>query len=292
MSEHRRLCVLVNPTAGGGRKLDRLAEVEAALAEHGLDFHVERTVSVEHTTTLAREAAEAGDEVVAFGGDGMLRCVAHAVRGTGAVLGLLPGGRGNDFAAVLGIPSEPVAACAVLATGPVREVDAAEADGATFLSIASVGLDSEVNRLANAAPRIGGHVVYAGALLAGLARWRPAEFDLEVDGERHAFRGYTAAAANSGRYGGGMRLAPDARLDDGLLDLVLIEDMPRRQLLRKLPKVFAGTHTRGSRVRVLRAREVRLDADRPFVVYADGDPIGTTPVTVRALPGALRVRAP
>jgi YegS/Rv2252/BmrU family lipid kinase len=288
----RRLRVLCNPTAGGGRAAKALLAVEAALSGHGLEVRVERTESHEHGVALARAAAEAGEEVVAFGGDGMVRIAAHAVRGTNAVLGLLPGGRGNDFAHVLGIPRDPVAACEVLIEGEVRSVDAGEVDGETFVGIASIGIESEVTRIANRAPRIGGRAVYVVAMLAGLARWRPADFALEIDGQQHAFTGYIAAAANSGRFGGGMRLAPDARLDDGLLDVVVIEHGPRLRFLANAPRVFAGTHVDKGEVHVFRAGEVRLDADRAFDVYADGDPIARTPATARALPGALRVRTP
>jgi YegS/Rv2252/BmrU family lipid kinase len=288
----RRLRILCNPTAGGGKKPARAPEVEAALRARGLDFALELTSSPEHTAARAREAAENGEEVVAFGGDGMLRIVAHAIRGTDAVLGLLPGGRGNDFGHVLGIPPDPVAACEILADGEVRDLDAAEVDGDTFVGIASLGLDSIVNKLANDAPKALGRASYGVALFGGLRGWQPVDFELVLDGTPRSFTGYTVAVANSGRYGGGMKMAPDARLDDGLLDVVVIEDIPIRRLLRSLPKIFTGTHVNSDKVHVLQAREVSVAADRTFELYADGDPIGHTPATVRALPGALRFRAP
>ncbi|WP_320669872.1 diacylglycerol/lipid kinase family protein [Patulibacter defluvii] len=288
----RRLHVLCNPTAGGGRGARALAAVEAALGGHGIEVVVERSDSHEHAVALARAAAASGAEVVAFGGDGMVRLVAHEVRHSDATLGILPGGRGNDFAARLGIPRDPIAACALLVDGATRTIDVGDADGETFVGVASIGLESEVTRLANAAPRIGGRAVYAGAMVVGLARWRPATFVLEVDGEPQRVTGFLAAAANSGRFGGGMRIAPDAALDDGLLDLVVIEHGTRRRFLRNAPKVFTGRHVHEPDIRVLRAREVRMDADRPFEVYADGDPIARTPAVVRAVPAALAVIAP
>jgi YegS/Rv2252/BmrU family lipid kinase len=288
----RRLRILCNPTAGGGKKPARAPAVEAALRARGLDFALELTTSPEHTAARARDAAENGEEVVAFGGDGMLRIVAHAIRGTDAVLGLLPGGRGNDFGHVLGIPPDPVEACEILADGAVRSVDAAQVDGETFVGIASYGLDSVVNRMANDAPKALGRASYGVALFGGLRGWRPIEFELVLDGKPSSFTGFTVAVANSGRYGGGMKMAPDARLDDGLLDVVVIEDMPIRRLLRSLPRLFSGSHVLSEKVHVLRAAEVRVAADRSFELYADGDPIGHTPATVRALPGALRFRVP
>ncbi|EHN08959.1 Transcription regulator [Patulibacter medicamentivorans] len=288
----RRLHVLCNPTAGGGRGARALAAVEAALRGRRIEVRVERSDSHDHAVELARTAAATGAEVVAFGGDGMVRLVAHEVRSSDATLGILPGGRGNDFAARLGIPRDPVAACALLADGATRTIDVGDADGQTFVGVASIGLESEVTRLANAAPRIGGRAVYAGAMVVGLARWRPARFELVVDGAPHRFTGFLAAAANSGRFGGGMRIAPDARLDDGLLDLIVIEHGSRARFLRNAPKVFAGSHVHERDVQVLRASEIRMEADRPFDVYADGDPIARTPAIVRAVPAAIRVISP
>ncbi len=289
----------------GRAEADRIARehAEAAKQAHEARTEAERVVtehsqqrqlaeSLAERAARAREAAENGEEVVAFGGDGMLRIVAHAIRGTDAVLGLLPGGRGNDFGHVLGIPSDPVAACEILADGEVRSLDAAEVDGDTFVGIASYGLDSIVNRLANEAPRALGRASYATALFSGLRGWRPVEFELVLDGTARSFTGFTVAASNSGRYGGGMKMAPDARLDDGLLDVVVIDDMPIPRLVRSLPRLFTGSHVESDKVHVLQAAEVRVAADRSFELYADGDPIGHTPATVRALPGALRFRAP
>ena len=292
MTGTRRLRVLCNPTAGGGRGARALPAVEHALAGPGVEVRVTQTQSAEHAAGLARVAAQAGEEVVAFGGDGMVRIAAHATRGTDAVLGVLPGGRGNDFARTLGIPLNPLAACKLLVDAPVRRVDVGDVEGATFVGVASIGLESEVTRIANATPRIGGPAVYAAAMIAGLVRYKPARFTLTLDGEPREFTGYLAAAANSGRFGGGMRIAPRARVDDGVLDIVVIEHCSRLRFMLNTPKVFKGTHINDPKVHLFQAAEVRLDADRPFEVYADGDHISATPAVARALPGALRVRAP
>lgn len=227
-------------------------------------------------------------------GDGLIGAVADELRFIDkALLGVLPGGRGNDFARVLGIPLDPVAACAVIATGEERALDLGEVEGRAFVGIASVGFDSEANRIANEAPGWLGGLVYAYGALRALLAWRSATFELDVDGERVTFTGYSVGAANSKAYGGGMYAAPDAELDDGLLDVPFMEDVSKlRFLTRILPKVFKGTHVKESCVHVLRGRQLRISADRPFEIYADGDPIGTLPVTVRALPAAIRVLLP
>jgi YegS/Rv2252/BmrU family lipid kinase len=209
-----------------------------------------------------------------------------------AVLGVLPGGRGNDFVRMAGIPLDPVAACDVLANGRAAPIDLGEAGGRPFLGIASVGFDSEANRIANAAPPALGRLVYVYGALRALAGWQGARFRLEVDGERVEFEGWSVAAANSGFYGGGMHLAPDARLDDGALDVVWLAESSRLGLVRLLAKVFRATHVHEPGVSVRRGAEVHVDADRPFTVYADGDPIGNLPMTLRAVPAALHVLLP
>jgi YegS/Rv2252/BmrU family lipid kinase len=287
------LQLIVNPSAGGGRAGRALPSVEAALRALQLEYRVERTRSIEHARELAQSAAVAGDTAVAFGGDGLLGAVAGALHESGGVLGVLPGGRGNDFARTLGIPLDPPAACEVLASGVVRPLDLGEAGGRVFIGIASCGFDSDANRIANETRVIRGNLVYAYGALRALASWRPTTFSLRFDGgqPRQAV-GYTVAAANSKAYGGGMWLAPAAALDDGLLDVVIVGHVPKLRFLRLLPTVFKGEHVREPNVEVLRAREVEISAERPFTLYADGDPIASLPVKVRTLPGAVKVIVP
>ncbi len=285
--------MIVNPAAGGGRAGRALAGVKAALGEHGLEYRVAPTGSLAHARELARAAAAGGEVAVALGGDGLIGAVAGALRGPSGVFGMLPGGRGNDFARVLGIPLDPRAACRVLAEGVERQLDLGEANGKTFISIASCGFDSDANRIANETKLVRGSLVYSYGALRALINWKPATFTLRVDGgEPHTLTGYTIAAANAGTYGGGMRMAPEASLEDGLLDVVMVEHMPKLRFVRLLPSVFKGEHVRRPEVHVMRGAEIEIDADRPFTLYADGDPVAELPVTVRALPGAVRAITP
>ena len=285
------LCLIVNPTAGAGRAAKLLGAVEAELRGRGLRFRVERTSSMDHARECARQAAAAGEIAAAMGGDGLTGAVAGELRDGAGVLAVLPGGRGNDFARKLGIPADPVAACALL-DGPERRIDLAAVDGRTYLGILSAGLDSDANRLANENRLPLGTAVYAYAALRALATWKTAHWSVAVDGEQHEFDGYCVAVSNSGVYGSGMFLVPDARLDDGLLDVVLVEAVPKRRYLANLPKVFKGTHLEEPGLRLLRGRSVSFRADRPFTAYADGDPIAELPATVDVVPGTLRVLAP
>jgi YegS/Rv2252/BmrU family lipid kinase len=264
--------LIVNPAAGGG-KAGRLApDLERALSERGFSVRRVETLDLAHARELAREAAGRGETVVALSGDGMVGAMADALRSfPGSVLGVLPGGRGNDFARVLGIPQDAHAACATIADGAPRAVDVGDVAGKAFVGIASVGFDSDANRIANEAPPWLGGLVYAYGALRAVAAWRPARFAIELDppGERHEFTGYSVGAANSKAYGGGMFAAPGALLDDGLLEVMIVEHMSRRRfLLSLLPKVFKGTHVEMPEVHVFRAKEVEISADRPFTMYA------------------------
>ena len=284
--------LLVNPSAGGGRTRKLLGTAQAALTDAGIAHRLVATENVEHGRGEAATAAARGARVLVMSGDGLIGQVGGALAGTGATLGLIPGGRGNDLARVLGIPADVEEAVGILAAGATREIDVGEINGARFLGIASCGFDSEANRIANEAKRVRGPLVYAYAALHALAAWKPVRFSLTADGEPFELVGYTVAAANSRAYGGGMFVAPDAELDDGLLDVVTIADVSKGRFLRGLPDVFKGEHVNRPEVSVRRCAELRIEADRPLSVYADGDPVAELPATVRLLPRALRVVVP
>jgi YegS/Rv2252/BmrU family lipid kinase len=292
--------LLVNPSAGGGRAGRLAAEVLERLRGEGLRARSELTRDIAHAREAAHSAALAGEVVACLGGDGLFGAVADRVREVpDAVLAVLPGGRGNDLARVLGIGQDPIAACGVLTRGVVRKLDLGEVAGKAFVGIASAGFDSDANRIANEAPSRLGDLVYAYGALRALIGWRPARFtitlepDDDVDARQtHQIVGYSVAAANSRAYGGGMLLAPAALLDDGMLDIVAIEQVGKARFLANLPKVFKGTHVELDSVRCRRARELQIAADRPFTLYADGDPIAELPARVRALPGAVSVLVP
>ena len=286
------LSLIFNPVAGGGRAGRLLPAVRERLGRLGLEHRVEATRSLDHARELARAAAAAGEEVVAFGGDGTIGAVAGALRETDAVLGVLPGGRGNDFARQLGLPLDPVAAAVTLRDGAVAAVDLGLIGDKTFLGIATTGFDSEANRIANEARLVPDGLVYAYGGVRALLRWKPASFSLRIDGEEHSLYGYNVAVANSARHGAGMLLAPGASVCDGLLDVVMVAQAPKLEFLRQLPRVFRGTHVSSPFVRIVRARTVEIACERTLTTYADGDPVAVLPVSITVLPAAIRVRTP
>jgi YegS/Rv2252/BmrU family lipid kinase len=292
MHSDRRHLVLVNPSAGGGRARELLPRLEGALRDRDIAYRLVLTTSLDHGIREAMTAAEDGEVPVVMSGDGLIGQIGGALVGADVPMGIIPGGRGNDLARVMGIPTDIPAAAAMLAAGNVRTIDVGEVNGRRFLGIASCGLDSVANQLANEARLLKGHLVYLYAGVRALATWKPAHFTITLDGKRREFDGYSVAAANNKAFGGGMFLAPDAELDDGLLDVVYIVQHARRRYLANLPKVFKGTHVEKDEVNVVRAHEVEVEADRPFAVYADGDHLADLPARIRVLPRALDVIAP
>ena len=286
------IALLANPSAADGRSLKCLDLVRAEFDARGADYRMATPSGRDAARAVAREAGERGETVVAVGGDGTIGLLAGALRDTPGRLGVIPAGRGNDFARVMEIPTEPVAAARVVLEGEQRTVDVGDVDGETFICIASLGFDSDANRIANEAKLVKGNLVYLYAALRALLGWRHANFHVVVDGVAHDVRGWSVAVANSQAYGGGMFLAPQAELDDGEFDVLMIAESGRWAFLKDLPKVFKGTHLTNPRVTALRGRKVELSADRPFDIYADGDPIGSLPATISISPRSLNVLVP
>jgi YegS/Rv2252/BmrU family lipid kinase len=289
--ERQPLVLLVNPHSSGGRALKVLPRVEAVLDAGRVPFRVVRTKSLDHGVDKALTAIEAGELPVVISGDGLVGAIGGAMAGGEIPLGIVPVGRGNDLARVLGIPSEPEEAIAVVLAGHTRTIDVGEANGRPFLGIASVGFDSDANRIANES-RLGGNLVYAWAALRALIAWKPARFTIAIGDQRTRVEGYSVVVANNKAYGGGMYIAPDAELDDGRFDVVTLAKLGKLRYLGNLPKVFKGTHVRIPQVNVTRAARLSVSASRPFAVYADGEHLTDLPADLRVIPSALRVLVP
>ncbi len=286
------LALLVNPASAHGRTLKLLPQLEQELDARRIPFRVERTRGLEDGVERALRAAEADEIPVVVSGDGLVGAIGGALAGSEVPLGIVPGGRGNDLARVLGIPSEPAAAVAAIVAGQTRRIDVGEVNGKRFLGIVSVGFDSEANRLANETKWLRGNLVYVYAGVRTLLSWKPARFTLAVGEERRRISGYSVSVANSKAFGGGMFVAPDADLADGEFDVVTVGEVGKLRFLGNLPKVFKGTHVEEDEVRVFRASRLELNASRPFPVYADGEHLTDLPAKLRVLPRALSVIVP
>ncbi|MEW2076268.1 YegS/Rv2252/BmrU family lipid kinase [Streptomyces sp. NPDC017966] len=290
----RQFTAVVNPTAGAAAGAAALLALARHLREEGADLRTEYSRSLAHARELAREAGREGRVVLAVGGDGIAGGIGGALSGTGATLGLVPAGRGNDFARALGLPRDPAALARVLLHGEPRPVDTLEVSSAVHdrtvvLGSVYAGVDALANRHANRSRLLRGSASYYAGGLRAVTTWRPVRYRVTVDGEEHPHTGYTVVAANSGYYGSGRVIAPDARVDDGLLDVVMIEEAPRRLFFALMNELRTGAHVRRPQVRVLRGSEIRIEADRDVPYGTDGEVDAVLPVTVGVLPGALRV---
>jgi YegS/Rv2252/BmrU family lipid kinase len=289
----RPVLLLVNPAASGGRSRQIATAARAELQLMGAEHRVVESRDLAHAREEAAAAAGQGSLVAACGGDGFVGKVAGAVRNTDGALAIVPAGRGNDFARVVGIPTEPREAVRLIATGREKMLDMATCDGEPFVGIASLGFDSDANRIANEAKVVKGNLVYAYAALRALWEWKPAHFEVTVDGQRTEVTGYSVGVGNSKSYGGGMSPFPHAELDDGELDAALLADLPKLAFATKvLPRLFNGRFAELDEVTFRRGERFELDADRPFTIYADGDPIGQVPATILVDPSCLRIVVP
>jgi YegS/Rv2252/BmrU family lipid kinase len=290
----RQFTAVVNPTAGGSTGAAALLGVARLLREAGAELETAYSRSLAHARELARDAGQKGRVVLAVGGDGITGCVGGALSGTGALFGVVPAGRGNDFARALGLPTDPAALAPVLLHQEPRLIDTIEVrsavhDRTAVLGSVYAGVDAVANRHANHARLLRGTASYYAGGLRAVAGWRPARYRVTVDGEEHPHTGYTVVAANSGYYGSGRLIAPGARLDDGLLDVVMIREAPRRLFFALMNELKSGAHVHRPEVSVLRGRQIRVEADRPIPYGADGEVEAFLPVTATVLPGALRV---
>ncbi|WP_043627888.1 diacylglycerol/lipid kinase family protein [Nonomuraea candida] len=318
-----QLALLVNPAARRGRTLRLLEPVARRLRAGGAELSV--IVGADAADALERACtavSERPDALVAFGGDGLVHLAVQAVAGTDVPLGIIPVGTGNDIAAALGLPGrDPVAAARTVLRMRSRPVDAVRirAGGADelFAGVVCCGFDSRVNERANRLTWPAGTSRYLVAMAQELRSFRPVPFRITLDGheviEREAM---LVAVANTRSYGAGMRVCPDARFDDGLLDVMILEAVSKAEFLRVFPSVYRGTHVGHRAVSVRRARSVRVEtpgaagggpgdrrgdrrgaapagfaggATDALVAYADGERVGAVPLHCEVRPGALRV---
>ena len=295
----RDVALLVNPTSGWRRRAPRLAgELATTLAAAGDEVRTIAGGTAAESQVLARQAvADGADVLVALGGDGLVHLALQAVAGTGTTLGILPAGSGNDIARAVGIPcTDAAAAINVIAYGTVRPVDALRvttADGAiTWVgTILAVGFDARVNIRSDRLRRLPDLLRYNTAVFAELAAFRPLSYRLEADGVSETLDAMLIAIGNGPWYGRGLKMCPDASLEDGLLDLTIVRPVSRLTLTRIFPKVYPGEHVHHPRVEVRKAAKVRVDSTG-VLAYGDGERIGPLPATCEAVPGAVSVLTP
>jgi diacylglycerol kinase (ATP) len=289
----RAVAVLVSPAAGRGRARAAADAVLGELRRGGLDPRVLPGSSAAEAEQHAVAAVADGvAAVVALGGDGTVQTALQSVAGTGTPLAVVPAGTGNDLALALGIPKDPVAAARAaaedLADGAARPVDLGRTGGRWWSTVLCCGFDSLVSDRANRMRWPRGRRRYDVAILAELARLRPREVTLVLDGEASTVPVTLVAVGNTSSYGGAMRICPDADPGDACFDVTVVGPMSRLDLVRTRPQLAGGTHVQHPVVSVHRAARVELSAPG-ITAYADGEPIAPLPVTADCVAGAVRV---
>jgi len=286
-----KLLLLANPSAAGRRARRLLPSIREQLSRQvpGFDYHESNDAA--DLRLRAQEAARAGYErVLVAGGDGSAHAAVNALRGTDTALGMVPLGHGNDLARALGVPLDPLAAVEFLLRAPVASMELARLGDMAYACVAGVGLDAATNRRSNAwGGWLTGHTRYFLIALYTLASYRPIRIELTSDAESFSGEVMWVAVANTPNYGGGLRIAPQARLNDGLLDVCIIERISTAGLLRLYPALLRGTHLKASCVRYFRVSRVRLEAPKEAELYGDGEFLARLPLEISVEPGGLRV---
>jgi YegS/Rv2252/BmrU family lipid kinase len=297
---------LVNPASANGSTGRRWPELARRAAGLGLEGETLVSERPGHLGELAaRAAAEGATEIVVVGGDGTVHEVVDGLGRADACkrveLAVIPFGTGTDFARSLRIPRKIDDALAVARDGRVRTVDLGRATYATpsgeavayFANFAGAGISGAIADRANRTTKaLGGKLSFIWATLAVFRRWEPTEMTIEIDGDRRHVLLLEALAMNGDYTAGGMWVAPEASLEDGRFDVVLIGDFSKAEFATTFPKIYRGTHVSHAKVEIVRARELRVEASSPLPIVLDGEQPGTTPVRFEVVPGALRIRAP
>jgi diacylglycerol kinase (ATP) len=289
-----RIIILLNPTAKRGKARRLLERALKVFRQQNVHFDVRESRSSEHLMELAREACEEKpDLIVSAGGDGTHHYVINGLLKSEVPLGLLPLGTGNDFARGVGMPMDLHAAAAALLNGRVQEIDLARVGAAFYACIAGVGFDSTVTHYANErAQWLSGSLAYTWSLLCCMPEYRPQQLEVIADNESYSGEVLFAVVGNNPSYGGGIRLAPRAKLDDGMLDVCIIPYLSRLELLRWVPRAYRGEHLHHPRIKYFQARKITLRSTSRMELFADGEYIQEIPVTIEVVARALRVIAP
>jgi len=286
-----KLLLLANPSAAGRRARRLLPSIREQLSRQvpGFDYHESNNAA--DLRLRAQEAARAGYErVLVAGGDGSAHAAVNALRGTDTALGMVPLGHGNDLARALGVPLDPLAAVEFLLRAPVASMELARLGDMAYACVAGVGLDAATNRRSNAwGGQLTGHTRYFLIALYTLATYWAIRIELTSDTESFSGEVMWVAVANTPNYGGGLRIAPQARLNDGLLDVCIIERISTASLLRLYPSILRGAHSQSPYVRSFRASRVRLTAPEGADLYGDGEFLARLPLEIGIEPAGLRV---
>ncbi len=292
---YRDFTLITNPISGKGKATVVAEQAFQRLTAEGYTGQAELTTQSGDAERIAREAIENGSHwIIACGGDGTIHEVVNAIaEKPDVILGVLPCGKGNDFAEALKIPTKPVEAIEVLLKGATRQVDLGKIGDHYFDTIVTCGYDAEVaRRVTEEGAPFSGTAAYVYTAITTLFRYRSPVVRLEGDFGSYEGEILLTATGITASYGGGMKIVPEAIIDDGLFDVCIIEPVPHRTVLRLLVTLFWGGHAGHRAVRMHRTKSLTIETDPPILLYADGERICYTPATVEIVERGLTVIAP
>lgn len=285
---------IVNPTSGNGKSKNIFPEIEEYLRKNNISFQSVYTEYKGHAVKLAEEISrnEQVKAIVAVGGDGTLSEVINGAFPTDIPIGYIPTGTGNDFARSMGIPREPIEAMKYILKMGIKNIDIGKINGHFFANVASMGFDAEVANYVNHTKLKNylGKVVYVLGVIKALWTFKPKKLHLTIDGKDYFFdKVWLVAFANNKYYGGGMMISPNSVNDDGMLDIVLVNNLTRIKLLKLFPTIFKGKHINYSQVTVLKGKNIKVIADEKYIVQTDGEILTDVELTFSVIKKGLKI---
>ena len=289
-----KILVVVNPAAGGGKTLRLLPRIKRWLSEspHEFSFSIPGSPD-EMRSEITKASARGIDAILLSGGDGTVHDALPAILNANIPFGYLPGGRGNDFVRNIGFTADLRKSCSIPSNPLFHQLDLPIINQTPFISTAYVGFDAEVNRLANDGKGyFGGKLGYTICVLKSLRNFKPFEIEMTIDGHRFRERVMLITVANGPYYGGGMKIAPQAIMDDGVLDICIVKEISKLELLRQFPKVFNGTHITHPKIIMASGKKIKITSDESREIFSDGEYVGVLPVECTIGSQSLRVLFP
>ena len=284
--------VIMNPVAGRGRALKAKPQILKALLEYNAELHLEETKGPQHATELARQTVRDGfDLIIIAGGDGTINQVVNGMGDERIPLGVIGCGTGNDFARALGMPTDPVAAVRQIMAGETQQIDLCRVNQSYFVSSVGVGFDGEVAFHANQGfRRVRGKTAYLCSVFKTLFSYLSQRIKLTVDGLVMEFNSLLVAVTNSPTYGGGYKINPEARINDGLFDVCAVQYMSRPEILAYLPLLLPGWHQNLNKVRMMKGRSITLESNEPFYYQVDGEILTDKTLRFTIVPRVLAIK--
>jgi len=288
------ICFIVNPTAGKGKGKIVAEEIYLYMKELSIPYEVKLTTRRNEAEILAQRAAEEGfKKIVAVGGDGTIYEVLNGIIGADVLLGVIPAGTGNDFVRTVGIGKNIGQALHTVVYGKDKFIDCGKANGRYFINVAGVGFDTEILKEVESIKKfLTGKWAYLAGTLKTLLYYKNKSIKISIDGQEYNKEILLAAFANGKFYGGGMKIAPAASIQDGCFDIIIIHKISKWKILRLFPTIFSGQHIHVKEVSLYQGKKITLSCDYPIPVNLDGDLVGDTPLILEIIPNAVRVLVP